>query len=201
MAARDAGASPPDAGASSASSHPRKRRLFFALWPDETTRGRLAAFLEVLPRGEGRDMRAENLHLTLAFLGDCEEGLMTCLEEVGAALTGQPFELIFDRLDHFQRARVLWLGVSQPPRELLELQEHLAGLLASRCGLPRDERPFAPHLTLRRDARHPCPWPEGMPPVSWRVEGVVLMESLHGPNGVRYQPIRAWALTETPVAE
>lgn len=146
-------------------------------------------------------MRAENLHLTLAFLGDCEEGLLTCLDEVGAALRGQPFELIFDRLGHFQRARVLWLGVSQPPRELLELQAHLAGLLASRCGVPRDERPFAPHLTLRRDARHPCPWPEGMPPVSWRVEGVVLVESLHGPNGVHYQPIRAWALTETPGAQ
>lgn len=201
MAEREAGASPPVAGASSTAPHPRKRRLFFALWPDETTRGRLAAFLEALPKGDGRDMRVENLHLTLAFLGDCEEGLLTCLDEVGSSLTGQPFELIFDRLGHFQRARVLWLGVSQPPRELLELQARLVDLLASRCGVPRDERPFAPHLTLRRDACHPCPWPEDRHPVSWRVEGVVLVESLHGPNGVCYQPIRAWSLTETPVAE
>jgi len=174
---------------------PRKRRLFFALWPDESTRGRLAAFLERLPRGEGRDMRAENLHLTLAFLGDCEEGLLTCLDEVGAALTGAPFELIFDRLGHFRRARVLWLGVSQPPQELLALQEGLVGLLAGRCGLPRNEHPFTPHLTLRRNAAHPLPWPEGMRPVSWWVEGFALVESLQGPSGVCYQPIRAWSLT------
>ncbi|MGK0673914.1 MAG: RNA 2',3'-cyclic phosphodiesterase [Halothiobacillaceae bacterium] len=144
MAARDVGLGPLDAGVLGAPSHPRKRRLFFALWPDETTRRRLAAFLKVLPRGKGRDMRAENLHLTLAFLGDCEEGLLTCLAEVGSSLTGQPFELTFDRLGHFQRARVLWLGLSRPPVELFELQAHLADLLASRCGVPRAERPFAP---------------------------------------------------------
>lgn len=146
-------------------------------------------------------MRAENLHLTLAFLGDCEEGLLTCLEEVGAALTGQPFELIFDRLGHFQRARVLWLGLSQTPRELLELQEQLVGLLASRCGVPWDGRPFTPHLTLRRNARHPCPWPEGMPPVAWYVRKVALIESFKAPSGVRYQPIRVWLLTDAPEAK
>lgn len=201
MAESEAGTSLAVAKALSLLPHPRKRRLFFALWPDEVTRGQLAAFLEALPKGEGRDMRVENLHLTLVFLGDCEEGLLTCLDEVGASLAGQPFELMFDRLGHFQHARVLWLGPGQSPQGLLDLQQRLVSLLAQRCQMPPDERPFVPHLTLRRDVRHPCPWPKDKRPVSWWVERVVLVESLHGPHGVRYQPLRAWGLTETSLTE
>lgn len=173
---------------------PRRRRLFFALWPDEATRARLSALLEALPKEGGRDVRTENLHLTLAFLGECEELLLPCLVEVGAALEGCPFEMQFDEIGHFNRARVLWLGMSQPPEALLALQAGLASQLASRCGLPRDARSFAPHLTLRRDARHGVPWPRDMAPIVWKVDGVVLVESVSGPHGVRYEPLRSWPL-------
>jgi len=174
---------------------PRTRRLFFALWPDAATRACLSALLEALPKEGGRDVRTENLHLTLAFLGECEESLLPCLDEVGDALEGRPFEMQFDEIGHFNRARVLWLGVSQPPEPLLALQAGLASQLASRCGLPRDERPFAPHLTLRRDARHAVPWPRDIAPIVWKVDGVVLVESVSGPHGVHYEPIRTWPLT------
>lgn len=176
---------------------PRKRRLFFALWPDEATRARLSALLEALPKEGGRDVRVENLHLTLAFLGDCEPDLLPCLDAVGRELEGQPFELVFDQVGHFHRARVLWLGVSDPPEALLAMQEQLAGLLESRCGLPRDARPYTPHLTLRRNARHAVPWPGDMEPIAWKVDGLVLAESLSGPHGVHYEPIMTWPLTRT----
>src|SRR5437667_76833 len=45
----------------------RKLRLFYALWPDAATRAALTR-LQLAVRG--RNMRPENFHLTLAFLGE-----------------------------------------------------------------------------------------------------------------------------------
>lgn len=173
---------------------PRKRRLFFALWPDEATRAKLAAFLAKLPAGAGRDMRAANLHLTLAFLGDCEEGLLPCLESVGDALDGAGFTLTLDQLGHFREARVLWLGCSHPPEALLALQARLTEQLTQRCGLAPPPQRFLPHLSLRRAVYHPCPWPEGAVPLRWSVDSFTLVESIPGPDGVTYLPIHLWPL-------
>ncbi len=49
-------------------------RLFFALWPDPPTRTALAMLVDGLPLVGGRRVPAENLHLTLAFLGNVDEG-------------------------------------------------------------------------------------------------------------------------------
>ena len=48
---------------------PETRRLFFALWPDEATRERMAALLKALRGARGRAVKAEKLHVTLAFIG------------------------------------------------------------------------------------------------------------------------------------
>ncbi len=181
---------------------PRTRRLFFALWPDEATRTRLAGLLKALPPPErhGRDMRVENLHITLFFLGDCEEGLLPCLDEAGAAVRGEAFDMVLDRLGVFERARVQWAGVSRPPEALLRMQDALSLALEARCGMARDSRPFAPHLTLRRNAREPCAWPESVPPIPWHVDAFVLVESLNDDEGVRYRPVRQWPLRQDETA-
>ncbi len=173
---------------------PLKRRLFFALWPDDATRVRLGELQRALPPSGGRDMSVDNLHITLFFLGDCDESLLPCLEEVGRTLKGEAFELIFDEVGVFDRARVLWAGVRRPPDALLSLQETLAGRLVERCGQIRDHRPFAPHLTLRRNTRQSCSWPTTIVPIRWRVDAVALVESINDDHSVRYQPLCQWPL-------
>ena len=60
------------------------KRLFFALWPEDSTRAELTAAMRRLqPEVTARWVMPENLHMTLAFLGDVETD---DLEGVGAAV-------------------------------------------------------------------------------------------------------------------
>ena len=46
-------------------------RVFFAIWPDAAAQKRLAELAEQLEAVcDGRKVRAENIHLTLVFLGE-----------------------------------------------------------------------------------------------------------------------------------
>lgn len=183
-----------DSAVADQSDKPERRRLFFALWPDDATRVHLANLLHALPPGQGRDMRIENLHVTLVFIGDCDPEETTCLEAVGESTRGKPFELMLDHLGVFERAHVLWAGTRNPPEALLKMQAALVGQLATRCGMARDMRPYAPHLTLRRNTSQPVEWPGTLAAIAWRVDALALVESVPSALGVEYRPIRQWPL-------
>ncbi|MEW6446411.1 MAG: RNA 2',3'-cyclic phosphodiesterase [Pseudomonadota bacterium] len=176
---------------------PVRRRLFFALWPGDAERAGFAAHLDDAPSVGGRAMRADNLHLTLAFIGDVEVARLSCLERAGAAAArvAAPCPMIFDRLGLFPEARVLWAGMSRIPPELCLLQSAVAREVAERCGFTLDPRPFVPHLTLRRavDASRAVILPL-MAPLAWRADALALVESSREADGVVYRPILYWPL-------
>jgi 2'-5' RNA ligase len=69
------------------------RRLFFALWPDARVLARAVdAVATLVPRGAGRPLRADQLHLTLEFLGN-----------------------VLDRVEYWRRPQVLSLTASVLP--------------------------------------------------------------------------------------
>lgn len=168
-------------------------RLFFALWPDGRIRERLAALAADLPLRGGRRVRPENLHLTLAFLGEVPAAQAACLEAAAAGVRAAPFELVLDRLGGFGRTRVVWLGCRHQPEPLLALVRALNQALAEGCGYLPEARPFAAHLTVARRARHP-PRPQDVGPVPWPVSEFVLVESDLDPEGVRYRLRRTYPL-------
>ncbi len=100
---------------------------------------------------------ADNLHLTLAFLGE-----VSAEKRALAALAGrlrQPgFTLTLDDAGQWLRSRVVWLGTRQPPRGLLQLASMLRAQ-AARSGCYQSPQPFHPHITLWRDARRAVPIP------------------------------------------
>ena len=67
-------------------------RLFFALWPASDLQAKLAAWANQTA-GRGRAMRSENLHLTLAFLGATEAGLVPDLIALAAGVRFAPIRL------------------------------------------------------------------------------------------------------------
>ena len=103
----------------------------------------------------------KNIHLTLKFLGDVEAAMMPTLQNaVAEACVGiAPFTLSLGEAGAFPNTRqpnVLWVGVGG--------QVELAALLAKRLddacaaiGMPRDDHPFTPHLTLGRVKREARP--------------------------------------------
>ena len=74
-----------------------RRRVFFALWPDEETRrALLRATRSAVRRCGGRATPSDNLHVTLAFLGPVTATLLERVCQV-PPLPAPAFELVFDR--------------------------------------------------------------------------------------------------------
>ncbi len=169
-----------------------RQRLFFALWPDEALRSRLAAVArEVWVRG-GKAVPPENLHITLVFLGGIDAPMRALAEGIADRVASPRFALRLDRIGFWPRTGLLWLGTGDLPEALSALAAELHRGIAA-CGVKLDARPFLAHVTLMRKvrvARHAGP----VGPVDWRVEGFSLVESTPGPGGSRYQVLRTWPL-------
>lgn len=131
-------------------------RAFVAIEIDDAVRAHLT---RVQQRCAGVGCRVawvppENIHLTLAFLGDVFEsdvpGLAAGLDGVAA---GVPvFTMTVQGLGTFgppRAPRVVWAGVAAPPRALFDLHRGVEAFLRG-AGRRVEERPFAPHLTIGR---------------------------------------------------
>jgi 2'-5' RNA ligase len=159
------------------------------LWPAAGTADALHAVAHDAHRScGGRLTRRETLHLTLAFLGDIPAARLPDAEAAAVSVGGAPFELLLDRLGCWKH--ILWAGGDSPP--LAALAEGLAARLR-RAGFRLEERPFAAHVTLLRDARCPAV-PAMAETIVWRVTEFVLAESRSDAAGARYEIIGRWPL-------
>ena len=133
-------------------------RLFVAIDVGAAAREAIRAAQERC-RAKGLPLRPidpAGAHLTLRFLGAtdpaCVPALVAALRAVAAAHA--PFALHTAAPGAFPsvaRARVLWLGLGGPLARLLALQRATEAALIG-CGVPRETRPFVPHLTIGRIA-------------------------------------------------
>lgn len=168
------------------------QRLFFALWPSEEVRSGLAEVMASLHVGHAKPVPAENLHITLLFLGSVTTQTRTCAEAIAAGIAGHPFELSLDQIGFWPQSGILWLGARELPESLAALVRDLHLGIAG-CGIDLDARPFKPHVTLMRKAlvvRRERP----LGAVAWRVDDFVLVESKTTRDGSHYQVLTSWRL-------
>jgi 2'-5' RNA ligase len=169
------------------------RRLFFALWPDETCRAALAHVTRKAARASGgRPVAVSNLHSTLAFLGAVKEAQFATVAQVGAQVRQASFRLVLDRLEHWPKQGVLCLTSTEPPPASAELAAGLWKLLAVQGFVP-DSKPYRPHVTVARKVVKPHAL-GAIHPVEWRVEDFALVESVTAPEGAQYTPLQHWPL-------
>jgi 2'-5' RNA ligase len=165
-------------------------RLFFAAWPDSPSAAALAALAgQLAAEAGGKAMPEAKIHLTLAFLGSIDDARRAAAIDAARVVAWEPFELAVDRTGSFRRARVAWAGISRPPRALVALQSALEGALRDR-GIALDDRPFAPHMTLVRNAARAIPG-SSIEPIAWRVDAFTLVRSETGTG--RYIVEERWA--------
>ncbi len=166
-------------------------RLFLALWPGESVRASLARVAGSLASAaSAKAVPAEKIHLTLAFLGEVETARMAVVREAAREARARRFEIVFDEIGSFRRARVAWAGARRVPAPLLELQSSLENALRAR-GFALDERAFAAHVTLaRKIGRDIVRAP--MPPIKWRPRDFALVRSDTGTG--RYEVLETWPL-------
>ena len=166
-------------------------RLFFALWPDDAVRAHLAHWSRELHAAcGGRQMRPENLHVTLAFLGSVEEARVAEIERAAGEAAPRAISLVLDQPGYWKHNRIAWAGASVVPAELEALVADLRGALL-RAGVGFDGKGFVSHVTLLRDAREPKAMP-ALEPIRWKLDGFALVRSLTLPRGSRYEVLKAW---------
>jgi 2'-5' RNA ligase len=98
--------------------------------------------------------RADNVHLTIKFLGDVPVANSEKLSHAAARATQSlsPFRLTAEQCGVFPThgpPRVLWIGITDPGGKLAQLHAQLEEECAI-AGFPKEARPFHPHLTIAR---------------------------------------------------
>jgi 2'-5' RNA ligase len=156
-------------------------RLFYALWPDAATRAALAAWQALL---DGKPVRAEKLHLTLAFLGQRPASELPALLAILERMPARPMPLLFDHASHFTQLALAWAALAQPSPALLDLRAACMHSLAEQGLAPRFEHDrFTPHVTLARQA--PPPAILDFAPIAWQADELVLVESIKSSGDYR----------------
>ncbi len=165
-------------------------RLFFACWPPAGTAQALARWAsEVRNDSGGKLIAVENIHLTLAFLGEAQpESAIAAARQVKAGRHEVPIEAA----RYVKRNKMVWIGPQSAPSELASLAAQLREQLI-RAGFKLEERPFAAHVTLIRKARQPKSIPP-LPQLAWPVEEFLLVSSRISSPGSSYTPIERFAL-------
>jgi 2'-5' RNA ligase len=179
-------------------------RLFIAIEIPEHIRTGFASLLKELRSlaPQVKWVRAENLHVTLKFLGETDSTKLAALQNALTAVRSpEPANLEFRGLGFFpneKRPRVFWAGMESSPN----LKSLAADIdqATHRLGFPLEERPFTPHLTL---ARFPL---LGVPPKllqamndksrqpfgSLRTSDFHLIESKLKPTGAEYTTLQTF---------
>jgi len=165
-------------------------RLFFALWPPRETAQALAGWAsEVRNESGGKLTVVENIHLTLAFLGNADP------EKASAAarrVQGRRHELPIDAARYVKRNQMVWVGPDTAPPLLASLAADLRESLL-KGQFVMEERPFAAHVTLIRKARRPTSIPP-LPQVAWPVDEFLLISSKTSAGGSAYTPVERFPL-------
>ncbi len=161
-------------------------RCFVAAWPDEPTRLALASLSDdVRQRIEHRRVaRADDLHLTLAFIGDLADEVAFDLADSVAKLRFKPFAWQLDTLGFFEEAGVVWVGATDATvRPLADLADRVRALL-DEMHVAYDRKPLAPHVTLLRGVKR---FAAGtVAPILWRIESIALYRSAPARQASRY---------------
>lgn len=179
-------------------------RLFIAVKLPEKTRSALVRLRCDIPGA--RWVPAEQIHLTLAFLGDVDDEGVARLTDRLSRINASPFTLRFGGSGCFpdrRRPRVLWVGLEHESRLLdLAAKVHVA---VKDCGIVLEERPFSPHITLAR-IKVPKPMEADifldrhiqnkLP--SLVVREFILFQSRLTREGAIHTPVRSFPLTVDP---
>ena len=128
-------------------------RIFIGIDLDSEVRARINRFIEGVQAfvPDARWMRPESLHITLKFIGEQTPEQVEAITQRLRQLESSAFEIRSAGFGFFPTAkapRVFWIGIQAGP-ELTKLAESI-DMAVAELGIPREDRPYSPHLTLAR---------------------------------------------------
>ena len=148
-------------------------RLFIAITLSKEMKNALITYMHQLKKQgvEGRYVPAQNLHMTLAFIG--EYGDPDKVKRVIEQVPMPHFRLILSEQGRF--GNLLWAGVKGNQKLKTYVKELRTALQQNE--IPFDYDHFVPHITLVRKSSAEKPYQAKLPRVEMVVEKVSLMKS------------------------
>lgn len=160
-------------------------RLFIAIQLSEEMRKALVDCLHDLKKQgvEGNYVPAQNLHLTLAFIGEYRDP-----EQVKQILASVPlpaFRLALSEKGNF--GNILWAGVKGNQKLKTYVRDLRAAL--KNAGIPFEDDRFTPHITLIRKVSARSPYQVHLPKAEMEVKRASLMKSETKNGQVTYREV------------
>ncbi len=181
---------------------PELMRAFVAIDLPDPVRTALEAVQEALPFGRPAD--PDQLHLTLAFLGEQPNDLVEAAHQALEGIRFPSFETQLHGLGTFgdRQPTTLWAGL-RDPTEVKALHDRLLPALHG-AGIVLERRRFRPHVTLARFDRTGPPdherlarflarW-ERFPSPAFRVEAFGLWRSTLLKSGAVHDELASYPL-------
>lgn len=180
-------------------------RLFVGIPLPADVRARLASLCSGLPGAKW--VPAENLHLTLRFIGEVGHADAEDIHDALSRVHGKLFALTITGIGSFEtgrKVRTLWTGI-QKNDLLIRLQDKVETAIV-RCGNEPERRKFKAHITLAR-------FKNGIPvdrigsfmennnrfsAGPFDVVSFTLFRSHLGREGSHYEPLAIYPLGEPP---
>jgi 2'-5' RNA ligase len=169
-----------------------KQRLFIAVPLPGELLGFVRAAQAALPPVPGlRLLRPDQLHVTLAFIGEVDEAkavaARAAVESVPADMGGEGLITRFLMLPSAGKARVVTLEIDDPQGVFAGLFAKVMGGLEAAKVMEREKRPFRPHLTVARLRNPGAVQPRSESGEAWfAVESVCLYKSELKREGAAY---------------
>ena len=147
--------------------------------------------------GTGSYVRAENLHLTVQFIGETPAERVPEIAGIldRAAAGCDPYTLELSGPGRFVKGpeSIVWYGLEGGTGSLIALHRRLSGDLND-AGLIRDTRALKPHITLARRVRLNIPWEQAAEKMAvksapFTVSDITLFESRRINGVLTYIPI------------
>ena len=148
-------------------------RLFIAIrLSDEIKKALVTCMHDLKKQGvEGNYVPAQNLHMTLAFLGEYDDPAK--VKEVIRKVPLPEFRLALSEKGNF--GNILWAGVKGNQKLKTYVKDLRAALAAE--GIPFDKEKFVPHITLIRKVSAKKPYQVHLPKADMTVKKASLMRS------------------------
>jgi RNA 2',3'-cyclic 3'-phosphodiesterase len=170
-------------------------RLFFAVFPGNETRQRIAAVAHALERVQSPSIVPhENYHMTLAFVGEVPVSQVATLLEIGAAQRVCGFTIRFDAYEYWPKAGVVVAAARDYPVALERLWRQLHADLAQH-NLATNPLPLRPHVTIARKVSQ-APVLQAMSAFDWTMQAFSLMHSDTAAAYPVYTVVDTWPLLD-----
>ena len=163
-------------------------RLFIAICFDENMLDSLVEIQDDLVRSgvKGNYTPRENLHMTLAFIGEYDDP-----EQIEEVMRNVPLRSFSVKLSGYQPFKDMFFANFEENENLRDYVKRLRKALLEE-EIPFDRKKFLPHVTLVRRAectKDTAFLPEFLDSEPMRVNGISLMKSERGKHGMVYTEI------------